>query len=445
MVVEENFITLKARKELFVSGLTGSSFAELRDVMGAGILSNAAWRYIISKNKHLKESIVLDFILNWLTLLLSITIFGEFPLLTLVLPFVLILILWRPSKRGSTNISSNVEQIDQKSTTLTIYRSTMLIMTSLAILAVDFPVFPRKYAKVETWGISLMDLGVGSFVFSNGIVSSKRLLQNKRYSKIEKILQSLKSSAVLLLLGIIRLLSVKASGYQEHVTEYGIHWNFFFTLSLLPISMIVFENLNTFKKLLIPALGLSIYELTMIYDPHFLDYLLDSERNNFISSNREGIFSFIGYFTIYCYGQRIGTMFFSKDTPSMKILVKLLKNLSFSTVISLFVLNWNTLGVSRRFANLPYCSLVVTCNLLLLVSYHFIFECMSERSILPTTLRKVNDNGMLLFLVSNVATGLINMSFNTLDCTTMKSMLVLTLYELGLALFALYIPFKLKI
>lgn len=39
---------------------------------------------------------------------------------------------------------------------LTIYRSHMMLMTILAILAVDFPVFPRSLAKCETFGVSLV-------------------------------------------------------------------------------------------------------------------------------------------------------------------------------------------------------------------------------------------------------------------------------------------------
>lgn len=41
---------------------------------------------------------------------------------------------------------------------LTIYRSHMLLMTFLAILAVDFPIFPRNLAKCETFGVSLVCL-----------------------------------------------------------------------------------------------------------------------------------------------------------------------------------------------------------------------------------------------------------------------------------------------
>jgi len=48
--------------------------------------------------------------------------------------------------------------------------------------------------------------------------------------------KSLKSSTPLMLLGLIRMFSVKSLDYQESVTEYGVHWNFFFTLAVVKVS-----------------------------------------------------------------------------------------------------------------------------------------------------------------------------------------------------------------
>ena len=39
---------------------------------------------------------------------------------------------------------------------LSVYRAQMMLMTIIAILAVDFPVFPREFGKCEDWGTSLV-------------------------------------------------------------------------------------------------------------------------------------------------------------------------------------------------------------------------------------------------------------------------------------------------
>ena len=41
---------------------------------------------------------------------------------------------------------------------LTTYRAHMMLMTVLAILAVDFQIFPRTLAKCETFGVSLVHI-----------------------------------------------------------------------------------------------------------------------------------------------------------------------------------------------------------------------------------------------------------------------------------------------
>ena len=118
------------------------------------------------------------------------------------------------------------------------YRAYVVMATAIGILAVDFTVFPRRLAKTETYGTGLMDVGVGAFIFSNAIVShdaKSRLIQN-RHGIAMAVLHSIRSSLPLLVLGALRLVSIKSTDYQEHVSEYGVHWNFFFTLFVVKVS-----------------------------------------------------------------------------------------------------------------------------------------------------------------------------------------------------------------
>ncbi len=102
-----------------------------------------------------------------------------------------------------------------------------------------------------------MDIGVGSFVFSQGIISALPLLKpSKEKPILLDLLGAIRKCLPILLLGLIRVLMIKGSEYpvslaewllgreklltclleqQEHVTEYGVHWNFFFTLGLMPL------------------------------------------------------------------------------------------------------------------------------------------------------------------------------------------------------------------
>jgi phosphatidylinositol glycan class W len=96
-----------------------------------------------------------------------------------------------------------------------------------------------------------MDLGAGSFAFGGGGVAAPPILKERATGKAtplhQRLLYSMRQSLPplpLLILGVIQTLSVKGLDYAEHVTEYGMHWNFFFTLGLLPPFVAIFQSVS---------------------------------------------------------------------------------------------------------------------------------------------------------------------------------------------------------
>ena len=181
-------------------------------------------------------SFAVDFLLNVCAILLAITLYSSTPILLnllLLAPVAIIYALPRPPPSKKAKVpptktkDAEPENPLPKKPFLTIYRGAMLVVTCLAILAVDFRIFPRRFAKVENWGTSLMDVGVGSFVFSAGVVAARPILKEQLAGKSTalstRLYKSVRHSLPLLVLGFIRLYSVKGLDYAEHVTEYGVH------------------------------------------------------------------------------------------------------------------------------------------------------------------------------------------------------------------------------
>ncbi|XBW35753.1 hypothetical protein QEN19_001323 [Hanseniaspora menglaensis] len=440
----------KLAKEQFVTDLTGSSTLEIINIMLIFIP-------VYYTTKRIEENIAFNFVLHFIIPLLMVTVYNDFKLLLYI--FAVVPLLFIPKKLNHNKQSyknhSNKHIVVAEKTKkdyLTAYRSHMLIMTALAILAVDFKVFPRKLGKVETWGTSLMDLGVGSFIFSNGIVSKTNKQVRQKATKSSDNQESNKSclftnliirkSNILFVLGLLRLFFVKNLEYQEHLSEYGKHWNFFITLGLMPLTYdYIINPVLEFTHINRGVFGLllcSLLEVWLNLDSRVLSYLINAERVGVVGNNREGIYSLTGYIGIFLLGQEFGNKIIlpkGKKTNEKNFLnyYKLSDSQALGAYslllwsINQMVLSLDNFYISRRFANLPYVLWVVSYNLGFLTLYCLV-DSLTSVSSTDYILECLNNNGLLLFLIANVSTGLVNMSINTISCGPIISTAVLIGY-----------------
>ena len=118
----------------------------------------------------------------------------------------------------------------------------------------------------------------------------------------------LRRCAPLLVLGFLRLLTLKGSGYQEHVSEYGVHWNFFFTLTAVTLlsSLLQMGGLSVERCGLLGAL-LMVGHQTALSRLGLTGFVLHGERRSWVEQNREGLVSVIGYLGLHLIGVQIGS------------------------------------------------------------------------------------------------------------------------------------------
>ncbi|KAM3425411.1 GPI-anchored wall transfer protein [Cercospora zeina] len=515
----------KAAKEASVSFLGGGGIWEINHVALVAPAAAFLWAMLQTRQNFFKRYTLAaafsDFLIQCGSILFATTVYAGAPQVLnglLILPAVaaflqpspeVIKAVKPPSKLAGKDDASDGKAADDQNPLpvkpfITAYRGAMMIVTCSSILAVDFPIFPRRFAKTESFGTSLMDMGVGSFVFAAGIVAARQQLKEDNEasrSLVTRLKAALRHSLPLALLGFVRLLSVKKLDYAEHVSEYGVHWNFFFTLALLSPSIAVLQPILRYTRYIggynIFAFVLAIcYELILFCVPDMKAYIILSARKpgDWLSQNREGIFSFIGYLAIFIAGMGAGVNILPRDPePGAKklpdkdpldadedwlasvlgaaenegekkdaapppIQVPQLKPewpkstlprlgaLFFMWFIFSTWAMWRygpRLFVSRRMANLAYVCWVCAFNYGQLLLFNVIevgmfpnlynaktkeAEQTRIREATSPVMRAYNRNGLAIFLLANLLTGLVNMTMPTIHMADMPAMAVLVSY-----------------
>ncbi|KAJ6485686.1 GWT1-domain-containing protein [Mycena sanguinolenta] len=485
----------KAFKEASVSGLTGSTVAHVNMISSVALASIGLYSVLQTRVYRARA---IPFLVSWivllLPLLLSMTLSANKPgllALLLLLPTAFISFstpvpdrvnMPLPAGRSPTPTPITPTYVQSREVKLvltpvpavTTYRAHMMLMTILGILAVDFPVFPRELAKCESYGVSLMDLGVGSFVFSNGLVSAIPLLKDPAHLSaplLPKVSAVLRKTIPIIALGVVRVLLVKGTDYPEHETEYGVHWNFFISLAILPVLQTLLHPLIRAVPASVLGVGVGTLHQLALSVFGLKDYVRTAPRVNLISANKEGLASLAGYLSIHLLGLSIGTLvlppspnYFRRLRTGRSTVVDLgtpRQNDKGAIELASYAIMWWTLlglvsllrideGVSRQTANLAYALWIVAFNTSFILGYlvldmffypaaavskkfkppptHILATTFAARA--PPLLEAINKNALPLFLLANILTGVVNLSIQTMYASAAVSMSVLSLYSL---------------
>ncbi|CAD7927624.1 unnamed protein product [Amoebophrya sp. A120] len=337
---------------------------------------------------------------------------------------------------------------------LTEYRAFLLCCTSLMILAVDFPsIFPRRFSKCLTEGYSPMDLGVGSFVFLNGLVVGARWRKTLRETKNTSVAaveqQQQRGNQVVikkffrhfptLCLGFGRFITVAVSGHHVPPEEYGLHWNFFVTLFAVHlggdlVAFCVRRSANGLHAVAFALLGFVGYlfnvpaEFLPASDVDFRarfswrSYALANiePRWNlgFLDANKEGVLSLPGFQALFLLAAALGR----KGVMEVPFG-------AWAVGAGLPVLLLFTQSPSRRCCDVPYVLYIVSCNSFLLAALRFLNETLThQRAPLPHLLSGLQDSMLFFFLLTNVLTGCVGQLCRTLIVPPTPAMAIVLVY-----------------
>lgn len=327
----------------------------------------------------------------------------------------------------NTNPGKSIKNVEF----VTNIRALTNFLTAIAILAVDFAIFPRRFKKHDEFGFSLMDVGVGLFIYCNGLVAPEIRYKLPPFSSV------IKNTIPLFVLGLARFVVTKEIDYKVQVSEYGVHWNFFMTLAVTKVLCSLILTVIPAKYSLMTGVMLLIMHETFLQLGLENYIFADIPREDFISANREGIISCLGYTSLYFMSVTIGQIIDIRDKTKKDwtLFLKLLL-LTLFTMAVCYKTN-ELFGVSRRLTNSGYCIWIIFLGLLMTCIKYAAELCQNNlyarlklhaRFHVPFIFEAINYNGLSYFLVSNLLTGFVNIVFDTMKVPPNGSLVILSIY-----------------
>ncbi|KAI4478461.1 hypothetical protein M0804_011784 [Polistes exclamans] len=418
----------RLEQEAFVSNHGGTTSQEVVHVIlpnVCGVLLTITTLGLYGKYLHRNIKIVIEFGLIVIPCILCCTVLSEYVssicVLMIILSFINIMLM-RIKVHALTNCI--LRPVRGKRPFVTNFRALLNIITTICILAVDFRIFPRKFAKTEVFGYSLMDTGVGVFILANALVAPEAQDFGSPpkvgfFSTLSRNLKNpLKSSLPLLLLGLGRFVAIEFLGYQRHITEYGVHWNFFITLAFVKLFTRTITSTISSRYSLLSGIWILAMHEYILTNNGLKEWILSNEpRIDFITANREGLMSIPGYVGLYLIGVAVGRLIHStylnlnssttlhprknvhikifgydldaSYNESMVLCVKLSLIAAQACAATLFCDKY--FRVSRRLANAGYCAWILTLSTMMLTLL-LLIEVVTDILIYATSDHKITDN-----------------------------------------------------
>lgn len=291
-------------------------------------------------------------------------------------------------KRFSIRIKESVQRKSHPG--LFLARGHLMLMVTVSIFACDFSFFPCKFLKTKHYGISLMDLGTGSFLYHNGVASV--------YLPRRKLLRSV---AINVFLGMIRLATIRYFDYAVEITEYGRDLNFYFVLA---ITYVLFAIIKTRYNFYTALLFICMHQVLLKYGLE--DYVFRTRRDNFLDLNKEGLIGVLPSLAIFLFSNEVGHIMFAKENDLVKAARLFFYGISF---IYGYSFTSERIEASRRLGNVSYVLWIMLIHTVQLLLCHMVSVLGMQTSFLQNF---SSENMMFIFLWSNVLVLVSNLCFD---------------------------------